>query len=549
MRGFGRLQQLARAGGRIEGRQSVAAAAMLVAAGFLLSRLLGVVRTAVIAREFGTEPDLAAYWVAFRLPDLIFQLVAGATLASAFLPTFMHTITHRGEEAAWRLASSVVNLVLLSTLVFAATAFVLAPVLVPLLAPGLGSGGANEAELNRLAIDLTRLMLLSPIFFSIGGMLMGILNARRHFLLPALAPVMYNLAIIIGALALAGPFGVRGLAYGVVAGSGLHLLIQIPGLRQVRMRYRLMADWRDEGVREVFRLMLPRVVGLAAAQANFFITTIFFASLLGEAAISALTYAWLLMMLPLALFALAISTAVFPELADAASRDDRAGLRRLIAGNLRLILYFTIPASAGLILLSHPVIALLLQRGAFDAGDAALTQGALIFLALGLFAHASIEILSRGFYALHDTRTPMRAGLLALIVNAALSAALAPLMAERGLALALTLATIAEAGFLYVVLRRRMNGLGERRTARSLLKTLAGTLLLVEVVGAFTLGLDLSRPGAGPFFWVLVATVAGGAAFLVATRALRSEEAAALLQRLRLIPAQQERSRPGQENG
>ncbi|MSQ62060.1 MAG: murein biosynthesis integral membrane protein MurJ [Dehalococcoidia bacterium] len=533
----------------MEGRQSVAAAAVLVAAGFLLSRLLGVVRTAVIARQFGTEPDLAAYWVAFRLPDLIFQLVAGATLASAFIPTFMQTTTHRGEDAAWRLASSVVNLVLLTTLVFAAAAFVLAPMLVPLLAPGLGSGAANERDLNRLAIDLTRLMLLSPIFFSIGGMLMGILNARRHFLLPALAPVMYNLAIIIGALALAGPFGVRGLAYGVVAGSVLHLLIQIPGLRQVRMRYRLIADWRDEGVGEVLRLMLPRAVGLAAAQANFFITTIFFASLLGEAAISALTYAWLLMMLPLALFGMAISTAVFPELADAASRDDRAGLRHLIAGNLRLILYFTIPASAGLILLSRPVIALLLQRGAFDAEDTALTQGALIFFALGLFAHASIEILSRGFYALHDTRTPMRAGLLALILNAALSAGLAPVLAERGLALALTLATVTEAGILYRVLSRRMNGLGKRRTARSLAKTLAGTLLLAEVVGVFALGLDLSRPGVGSFFWVLVAAVAGGAAFLAVTRALGSEEATALLRRLQLSPARQGRPPPDRESG
>ena len=537
MRGFGPMRRLVTTGTRMNGRQSVAAAAVLVAAGFLLSRLLGVVRTAVIAREFGTEPELAAYWVAFRLPDLIFQLVAGATLASAFIPTFMQAVTDRGEDVAWRLASSVLNLVFLVTLVFAVAAFLLAPVLVPLLAPGLGSGADNEGALNRLAVDLTRLMLLSPIFFSVSGMLMGILNARRHFLLPAIAPVLYNLAIIIGALTLAEPFGVRGLAYGVVAGSILHLLIQIPGLRQVRMRYALIGDWRDKDVREVFRLMLPRLVGLAAAQANFFITTIFFASMQGAAAISALTYGWLLMMLPLALFGMAISTAVFPELADAASRDDRAGLRRLIATNLRLILYFTIPASAGLILLSRPVIALLLQRGAFDAGDAALTQGALVFFALGLFAHASIEILSRGFYALHDTRTPMRAGLIALVINAALSAALAPLLAERGLALALTLATVAEAGILYRVLRRQTNGLDDGRTVRSLVRTLVGTALLLEVVGAFVLGFDLDQPGVGSFFWVAVATVAGGAAFLAVTRALRSEEATALLQRLRLSPA------------
>jgi putative peptidoglycan lipid II flippase len=179
---------------------SLVVAALIVAAGFLGSRLLGLLRSVIIANTFGTSPELDAYWVAFRLPDLVFQLLAGATLASAFIPTFAGVRERDGEAAAWRLASSVLNLLLLATLFFACVAFLLAPQLVPLLAPGLGEGTGREAELTSLAVDLTRVMLISPVLFSMSGMFMGILNARRHFLTPALAPMFYNLSIIVAAL-------------------------------------------------------------------------------------------------------------------------------------------------------------------------------------------------------------------------------------------------------------------------------------------------------------------------------------------------------------
>src|SRR6266545_348043 len=179
---------------------SLAFAALIVAAGFLGSRLLGLLRSVIIAQSFGTRPELDAYWVAFRLPDLVFQLLAGATLASAFIPTFAGVRARHGDAAAWRLASSVLNLVLITTLVFAIVAFVFAGRLVPLLAPGLGEETGRQAELQGLATDLTRLMLISPVFFAVSGMFMGILNARRHFLMPALAPMFYNLSIIVAAL-------------------------------------------------------------------------------------------------------------------------------------------------------------------------------------------------------------------------------------------------------------------------------------------------------------------------------------------------------------
>ncbi|MEX0750863.1 MAG: lipid II flippase MurJ, partial [Dehalococcoidia bacterium] len=210
---------------RLDATTTLAAAASIVALGFLGSRLLGLVRTVAIAHAHGTSPDLDAYFVAFRLPDLIFQLLAGATLGSAFIPTFARVLNRGSEQDAWRLTSSVLNIVFLATLVFAVLGLLFAPVLVPLTAPGLGDETGQSEELRALAIDLTRIMMISPILFAVSGMFMGILNARHHFLAPAIAPMFYNVAIIVGALI---SDDVKVLAFAVVIGALLHLLVQLP---------------------------------------------------------------------------------------------------------------------------------------------------------------------------------------------------------------------------------------------------------------------------------------------------------------------------------
>ncbi|HEX6030060.1 MAG TPA: lipid II flippase MurJ, partial [Tepidiformaceae bacterium] len=239
----------------------LAVAATIVAFGFVGSRLLGVVRSIVIANQFGTSADYEAYVVAFRIPDLIFQVLAGATLGSAFIPVFARLYRRENEARAWELASKVMTLITAATAALCLLAFLLAPWLVPLTAPGLD----NEGK----AVFLTRFMLLSPLLFAMSGMVTGILNARQLFFLPALAPMLYNLAIIFGAVVLAEEWGINGLAAGVVIGAGLHLLVQVPGLVRERMKFRPSFDWRDGAVREVGRLMGPRVIGLAAAQLNF----------------------------------------------------------------------------------------------------------------------------------------------------------------------------------------------------------------------------------------------------------------------------------------
>lgn len=513
---------------------SLAMAASVVALGFLASRVLGLVRTVVIAHQYGTSPSLDAYFVAFRLPDLIFQLLAGATLGSAFIPTFARVMAERGEREAWRLAAGVLNLVLGATLIFALIALLLAPLIVPITAPGLGDDAGQHAQLTSLAVDLTRIMMISPVLFAVSGMFMGILNSRHHFFAPAFAPVFYNIAIIVGALV---SDNVKVLALAVVVGALLHLLVQLPALRLVGMRWQPVWDWKDKAVREVGRLMGPRVIGLAAFQLNFLIAT-FFASTVRDGAISAVNYAWLVVMTPLGIFGMAISTAAFPRMAEQATRDD-GELQDTLSRALRLILYLTIPASVGLMVLAKPITAFLLRSGAFNSASTDLVVGAVVFYSLALFAHASIEILSRGYYAMSDTRTPVAFAVISMIVNLVLSLILVWPFGIKGLAFALSAATIVEFVLLFRTLLRRMPGLDIGRIALSVARTLASTILMAEVIALWLAALDfagllqLDRKVLSGFAAISGVTL-GAVVFWYSSRLLRSDEAEVLLQRLPL---------------
>ncbi len=523
--------------------QSVAAAAGIVAAGFLASRLLGLLRSVAIADAFGTDPELAAYWVAFRIPDLVFQLLAGATLSAAFIPVFSRVRMHESAEAGWRLASAVLNLVSVATFAVAALAFALAPWIVPLLAPGLGEGSGREAELESLAVELTRIMLLSPIFFGVSGMVTGVLNARQHFVAPALAPLFYNASIIAGALWLAEPMGVRGIAVGMVAGSVLHMLVQLPALAVVGMRWRPAIDVASASVREVLRLAGPRVIGLAASQLNLVIV-LFFASFVSDEAISAVSYGFLVMLLPVAIVGMAISTAAFPLLAQQAAARRMGALAASLTQALATILFLAIPASAGMLLLSEPLVRALLQRGAFDAASSDLVASVVAVYAVAVFAHAGIEILSRGFYALSDTRTPVQVTVLATALNVALCAALVAPFGVEGLAAAASIAAILEFALLTRLLSQRLGGFsraarrgaGAASLSGSLWRTVVATAVMAEVVVVMRLllgaaGADAGTP-AGAAVVLALAGAAGLLSYFAAALLLRSEEARQLLGRL-----------------
>ncbi|MBM4415524.1 MAG: murein biosynthesis integral membrane protein MurJ [Chloroflexi bacterium] len=515
--------------------QSVTTAAGIVALGFLLSRLLGLVRSLAIAHAYGTDPELAAYWIAFRLPDLVFQVLAGATLSSAFIPAYSRLRMHGGEDAGWQLASDVLNLVAVATFAAAALAFALAPWLVPLLAPGLGDETGRSSELRALAVELTQLMLISPLLFGISGMVTGILNARQHFVAPALAPALYNLGIIVGALALTGPFGIRGLAYGVVAGSVGHLLVQLPALRAVGMRWHPTLALGSAGLREVLRLAGPRVVGLAATQLNF-VVVLFFASFVSDAAISALSYAFLIAMLPIGVIGMAISTAAFPSLAEHAAARQLAALRDGVTRHLRMILFLALPASAAIAMLAQPGTRLLLQRGAFDASSTELVADALVLYAIGVCAHAAVEILSRGFYALADTRTPVRIAVLAVGLNLVLCAVLVVPFGIRGLAAATSISALTEGALLFVALEQQLGGLRARGLWPSAARTLAATALMIEVLVLLRLalaaaGLDAASLG-GALAQCALGALLALATFVATAHYLRSPEYAELRARL-----------------
>jgi len=499
-------------------RMQLARAATIVMVAFVVSRALGLAREMIIGNQFGTSRELDAYLAAFRIPDLIFQVIAGGALGSAFIPTFTSYLAHGDEKQAWRLASSVLDIVAVVLTSCATLAAIFAPQLVAhVVVPGF------TPEEQVLTVQLMRLMLISPIIFGISGIVMGILNSFQHFLLPALAPAIYNLSIIAGAMFLAPVMGIHGLAVGVVAGSVLHLLIQLPELLRKGLVYRPIIDITHPGVREVGRLMLPRMLGLATVQINFLVN-IFLASGLTEGSLAALNYGWMLMLLPQGIFALAIATAAFPTLSELAAREEFGELRLTLSEALRLILYLTIPASVALIVLREPLVQLLLQRGRFDPSSTQAVAWALQFYALGLFAHSALEIVTRAFYSLHDTRTPVLIGAGAMILNIILSLLLIRPLLHGGLALANSVATIIETSVLLVILRGRLGGVDGQRLLRSVAKTSLAALVMGFGVYWFvglSQGSHILIRGGG-------AIVLGGTLYLAMSLLLRSEEVSAL---------------------
>ena len=514
-------------------------ATAIVAFGFLGSRLLGVARTAAIADAFGASPELDAYWVAFRVPDLIFQLLAGATLGSAFIPVFARIHRRAGPDAAWALASNALTIVLAATAALCLAALALAPLLVPLFAPGLGEDIGRGEELTAEAVRLTRIMLLSPLLLAVSGMITGVLNARQQFLLPALAPMLYNLGIIAGALALTGrwgvDWGVGGLAAGVVAGSAAHLLIQLPGLAREGMRYRWRFDFDDGPTREVARLMGPRVIGLAAAQVNFAVTTTFFASRVGASAISNLTFAWLIANLPVALFGMALATAAFPRLAQQAADTDARALVETVSRVLRTVLFLSVPAALGLALLREPATTVLLERGAFGAGDSAVTAAALGFFCLGIVPQAAVEIHSRGFYALGDTRTPVILTVGAVVVNIILSALLWERFGVEGLAAALAISSWLEWIFLYWLYALRTGSTGAAlRDLHAIARIALAGAAMALFLGVVLPAID-ERGVAASWVTTLAGALAGGAVYLAVSLLLRVREVEDARDRLRAL--------------
>lgn len=464
-------------------QRQVARAAALVMVAFAVSRALGLVRNVVFGRFFGTGAEMDAYVAAQRIPEAIFYIIAGGALGSAFIPLFTTRLAREQVDAAWKLASAIINILLIVLVPISLLCILFAPWLVrTAVAPALA------ADVQARIAALMRVMLLSTAVFGVSGIVMGVLNAHQHFLLPAIAPILYNLALIGGGIwgGMTG-LGVMGPAIGAVLGAFAHLLIQVPGLIRYGARYTPTLGRGDPGVGEVGRLMAPRVLGVAAVQINMVVTNNL-ASRLGEGAISALDYAWLIMLLPHGVFAQAVGTAVFPTFAAQAARGETDALRRTLTMMLRLIVAVTIPAALGLVVLGQPIIAVMFQRGEFDASSTLDVAWALNFFALGLVGLSAIEILARAFYALHDTWTPALAAVLAVILNVLLGLTLPSVFAARGwlphggLALANALAFTIQMTVLTALIHRRIGGFDVPELLRQSLRVCIASLGMAVVL-------------------------------------------------------------------
>ena len=502
----------------------LANASLVLTVAALLSRLLGWVRLLVIGSQFGASSELDAYFAAFRIPDAIFQLVVAGALSAALIPVFSG-YRARGEQAeAWRLASSVINLVLIALAVFSGAMAIAAPWIVPIIAPGF------DAPTTELTVRMTRLMLLSPVFVGMGAVVSGLLNSHQRFTLPAAAPLVYNLAIIAAAVVLAPLIGVEGLAVGVVIGSILHLAIQLPELRRVGQRYDLTLGLAHPGVRQVVRLMGPRMLGLGAGQLNFIVSTVL-ASGLVAGSLTAYNYAYQLSQIPVGVLGVSVAVALFPTFSQDAALGRIAEIRRQLSTSLRVLVFLAAPLTAVMIVLAGPITAAFFQYGLFSAQASERTAQALVFFSIGLGGHIVVHVLTRAFYAMQDTRTPVLWAIVAVAINIPLMILLAGPMGVAGLALALSISATLEVLGLVWALRQRIGSIEEEAVLRSATRSGTGALIAaLAMLGGLAatqtwLG-GLLLDGAGRVVALLVLAGGGTAIYLLAASLLGSDELA-----------------------
>jgi putative peptidoglycan lipid II flippase len=449
----------------------IAGATAIMMAAILASRLLGLVRNAVISHEFGQGYQADIYTGAFMLPDLLFFLIAGGALSSAFIPVFTEKVTHGKQEEAWRLFSTV------ATCMFVVVSgFVLVTEVFAYRFTGLLNYGFSPQKVAD-TVPLTRIVLPAQLCFFLGGIMMGAQNAHKKFLIPSLGPVIYNLGIIFGGVVLAQWLGVAGLCWGALAGAVVgNFGLQWWSLRRLGMRFTPSLHFRDPDAVRVWKLMLPVIFGLALPQVSIIFNRMF-ASSLGDGPQAAITNANQLMQVPLGLFAQAMGVAIFPTLSALAAQRDFTRLRSTSSGGIRALLFLTIPSSVLMFVLAVPIVQLLLQHGKFHAPDTQLAAGALAFYCIGIFAWSAQSILSRSFYALQDTRTPVIIGTAVTLVFIPMNLLFMNVLhlGIRGLALATSVAATLHMLVMLLVLRKRLSGFETGKLLTSIGKTVVAS--------------------------------------------------------------------------
>jgi putative peptidoglycan lipid II flippase len=453
-------------------QNSVLSAAAILMVTVLISRLLGLLRDRFLAGYFfaGNAWQLDVYFAAFRLPDMVFQLLVVGALAAAFIPVFTDYLSKNKREA-WHVASTVISLGLVAFLFLAGAIFFLAGSFSRIIAPTF-----NASELQLMTV-ITRWLLLAQLSFLISNFLTGMLQSQQHFIIPALAPVAYNLGIIFGIAVLSPVLGIFGPVAGVIIGAALHGLVQWPLIRSLGYRYSWSFDWRHPGVRRIGRLMLPRTLALAVTQIEL-TTAVFIATALPAGSLAIFYFAQHLHSLPVGLFGATIGQAALPAFAQAAGQSPER-LKRLVIESLNQVLYLSLPAGMMLLILRLPAVRLAFGARSFPWEATLLTGKAVALLAVSVFAQAAIQVLVRAFYALGDTKTPFGLGTLAVMVNVGLSFFLTFKLnlGILGLALAISLSSFIHLLLLFGVLSRWLGGFGADEFWRPLFKMILATLV------------------------------------------------------------------------
>jgi len=503
--------------------EKVARAAGVVGLATMLSRVFGFIRDMVVAGFFGAGLVTDAFFVAFRIPNLLRRLLAEGSLTISFVPVFTEYLKKRSREEALDLANVAFTALSIILVAVSVAGVVFSPLIVAIMAPGF----VKDAAQYELTVLLTRFMFPYIFFISLVALCMGILNSLRHFAAPALSPVVLNISMILAALLLRDLFTepIFALAVGVMIGGVLQLAMQWPFLLKMGVRLRPDFRFRHPGLKRIGLLMMPAAFGAAIYQINVFIGTVL-ASLLPKGSVSYLYYADRIVELPLGVFAIAVGTAALPSFSDQVARGEFTDFKKTISFSLRLILFITVPATVALVALREPILSVLFQRGAFDAASTVKTAEALLYYTLGLWAFSVIRVIVSAFYSLQDTKVPMKAAIVALLVNVAFSVALMQPMRHGGLALATSIASAVNVLMLGVILERRIGSYLTREFYLSLGKMTAASLVMWGAILAVEVFLpwQINGPLDLRLLFLVASIAAGLATYFVMAWLLRCPE-------------------------
>lgn len=522
--------------------KTVVFAAFLLGASAFLSRLLGFVRDRLLAGTFGAGPELDIYFAAFRIPDFVYNILIMGGLSAVFIPVFSEYFK-KSEEEGWRLAGNVLNCFLVLLIVVCGILAVFTPLLIRFIAPGFGP------EQKELAVSLTRIMFLSPMFLGLSSLFSGVLHYFNRFFAYSMAPILYNLSIIFGILVFVPLFGIKGLAYGVVMGAALHLLIQVPAARNAGFKYFSVFNFKSAGLKTIFRLMIPRTVGTFAYNINLIVVTAI-ASTLTAGSITVFNFANNIQHFPIGIVGASFAMASFPVLSRAWVNGQKREFLENFSSTLRQIIFLILPLSIFLFLARAQAVRLILGTGEFGWTDTRLTAACLGLFCLGIFTAACIPFLSRVFYSFQNTKTPVVISLFSMIANVSLCFLFVRLLsfanpfralineglklsgieniAVVGLPLALSISGIFQFCLLLFFLRKRLGHIRLKEIQKSFSKVVASSFLMGAAVYfslRFFAGFVQMETFWGVFIQTALAGLAGLAVYVLAGCLMNSSEA------------------------